>query len=534
VKGKSRQSLRLKKLKGGFTLVKIINDTFNINEIIDSNSTEVLLESEFTITDDMSDIERIVNIEGKTNLNNVAVTKDNITVDGRLIYNIIYLSDNENSTIHSMTGEIPFREEIGIEGISEDMEAFTDIFIDYIDADRVTERSFLVKAVLILDTDIYMKRPVTYVSDLESDGSIQAKAKNISFSDTAAVLSEEVNINDAVELSKGSDEIEKIIKADADVYMTNLDVLNDKMLVEGICKVGFLFTENNDLHTVGYVSEEFPFTHYLEFEDLNENMLKDISIEVKDMTYSTGDNFDDEKKLIEFALPFTVSATFYSNIKKNIITDCYSTDYELDLLSEKINLSSIKKITDELVPYENSFEVPAGSIRDVYSADVSPKVSEKRIAGNKYIIDGFLDVNVLYLNGDMNKMDKAFTSLPFTASFPIDEEDALSKIYSDLRVHKCNAYRKGNKSVNISCEINVGLKFKDDDEITVIKDIAEREPVDRSKMPSLIFRVVQSGESLWDIAKNYNLSINYLKELNDLSEDQALEAGTKIIIARSV
>jgi gamma-glutamyl-gamma-aminobutyrate hydrolase PuuD len=321
-----------------------------------------------------------------------------------------------------------------------------------------------------------MKRPVTYVSDLESDGSIQAKAKNISFSDTAAVLSEEVNINDAVELSKGSDEIEKIIKADADVYMTNLDVLNDKMLVEGICKVGFLFTENNDLHTVGYVSEEFPFTHYLEFEDLNENMLKDISIEVKDMTYSTGDNFDDEKKLIEFALPFTVSATFYSNIKKNIITDCYSTDYELDLLSEKINLSSIKKITDELVPYENSFEVPAGSIRDVYSADVSPKVSEKRIAGNKYIIDGFLDVNVLYLNGDMNKMDKAFASLPFTASFPIDEEDALSKIYSDLRVHKCNAYRKGNKSVNISCEINVGLKFKDDDDsIYDIPLLLERE-----------------------------------------------------------
>ena len=61
-------------------MVKIINDTFNINEIIDSNSTEVLLESEFTITDDMPDIERIVNIEGKTNLNNVAVTKDNITV----------------------------------------------------------------------------------------------------------------------------------------------------------------------------------------------------------------------------------------------------------------------------------------------------------------------------------------------------------------------------------------------------------------------------------------------------------------------
>ncbi|NLK63849.1 MAG: DUF3794 domain-containing protein [Tissierellia bacterium] len=515
-------------------MVKLFNDTFNINEIIDSNSTEVLLESEFTIADDMPGIEKLVDTEGKAKLNNVTVTTDNIIVDGKLIYNIIYRSNNENGIIHSMSGEIPFREEVGVEGVTEDMEAFTNVFIDYIDAEQLTERSFLVKAVLILDTDIYMKRPVTYVSDLESDGSIQAKSKNIAFSDTIAELSEEININDAVELSKGSGEIDKIIKTAADVYMTNMDVLNDKMLLEGICKVGFMFVEDDEQHTIGYVSEEFPFTHYLELEDLRENMIKDISISVKDMTYSTTENFDDEKKLIEFALPFTVNASFYDTIEKNIIMDCYSTDYELELQSEKVNLSSIKKMTNEVVKYENNFDLPSGSVKDIYSVDISPKVSEKRIADNKYIIDGFLDVNMLYLNGDINKIDKAFASLPFAADFLIDEEDALCKIYSDIRVHKCNAYRKGNNSVNINCEINVGVKFKNDEEITVIRDIAERSPVDRSKMPSLIFRVVQSGETLWDIAKNYNLSINYLKELNDIPEDNALEPGTKIIIARTV
>jgi LysM repeat protein len=141
---------------------------------------------------------------------------------------------------------------------------------------------------------------------------------------------------------------------------------------------------------------------------------------------------------------------------------------------------------------------------------------------------------MLYLNGDINKIDKAFASLPFAANFPIDEKDALSKVHSDVTVHKCNAYRKGNNSVNLNCDINVSLKFKNDDEITVIRDIAEIKPLDRSKMPSLIFRVVQSGETLWDIAKNYNLSINYLKELNDIPEDKALAPGTKIIIARTV
>lgn len=515
-------------------MVKLFNDTFNINEIIDSNSTEVLLESEFTIADDMPDIEKIVTAEGKAKINNVTVTTDNIIVDGKLIYNIIYRSNNEDYSIHSMTGEIPFREEISAEGVTEDMEAFSNAFIDYIDAEQVTERSYLVKAVLILDSDVYMKRPVTYVANLESDGSIQAKTKNISYTDTVAEISEEVNINDAVELSKGSGEIANIIKSSADVYITNIDVLNDKMLIEGICKVGFMFIEDNDLHTTGYVSEEFPFTHYIELKNSDEGMLKDISVTVNDMTYSTTENFDNEKKLIEFALPFTVNASFYDTIERNIIMDCYSTDYELELQSENINLTSLKNLTNKVFKYENNFDVLSGTIKDIYSVDVSPKVSEKRIADNKYIIDGFLDVNLLYLNGDFNKIDKAFASLPFTADFPIDDDEALCKIYSDIRTNKCSAYRKGSNSVNLNCDINVTLKFKNDDEITVIRDIQERNPIDRSKMPSLIFRVVQPGETLWDIAKNYNLSINYLKELNELPDDNLLAPGSKIIIARSV
>ena len=73
-------------------MVKLFNDTFNINEVVDSFSTEVLLENEITIADDMPDMEKIVNAEGKAKLDNVRATTDSIIVDGRLKYNIIYRS----------------------------------------------------------------------------------------------------------------------------------------------------------------------------------------------------------------------------------------------------------------------------------------------------------------------------------------------------------------------------------------------------------------------------------------------------------
>ncbi|NLJ57560.1 MAG: DUF3794 domain-containing protein [Tissierellia bacterium] len=513
-------------------MVKLFNDTFDINEIIDSNSTEVLLESEFAITDNMPDIERIITTEGKTEINNVSVNTDSVTVNGKLIYNMLYYSNDEDYSIYSMSGEIPFSEEIEAPGVTEDMEAFSKALIDYIDVEQLTERSFLIKAVLILDTDTYLKRPVTYVSYLESDGSIQAKTKNVLFTDTLAEVSEEVNINDAVEVSRSSGEIATILKSESDVYITNIDTLNEKVLVEGICKVGFIYIEDNDNHVTGYVTEEFPFTHYLELKDSDDG-LREINVTVKEMTYSTTENFDDEKKLIEFELPLKIDAALYSSTERNIITDCYSTDYQLELTSETINLSSLENLTNNIIKFEDSFEILTGTIRDIYSVEASPKISDKRIADDKYIIDGYLDVNMLYLNGEMNQIDKAFASLPFTADFPIDEEETSNQIHSDIKINKCNAYRKGSNSVNFNCDINVSLKFKNNNEVSVIKDIVERDPIDRNKMPSLVFRVVQPGESLWDIAKNYNLSINSLKELNEIPEDNLLTPGTKIIIARS-
>lgn len=515
-------------------MFKLISDTFNINEIIDSSSTEILLENEFTLSDNAPDIEKIISTEGKVKINNVEVSEGNVFVEGTLTYNIIYRSNDEEESVSSATDKIQFTEEIPFELAKEGMDVFNKAYIDYIDAESISEKGYQVKSVIILDTDLVNNHPVNFVSNLESDGTFQAKTKNISYTEEVSSLSEEVVINDAVEISKNSDEIAKVLKAESEVHITNIDTLDDKMLVEGTCKVGFLYTEDNSLKTTGYVSEEFPFTHYLEVKNSSDDMLKDIDILLNEMTFNLSENYDNEKKLIEFSLPFNINATLYDTIGKNVITDCYSTDCLLEMEAQKVNVSSLNEIVDKTVKYENTFDVVSGSIKDIYTVDVSPKISEKKVFDDKYVVDGFLDVNLLYLNGDINKIDKGFASLPFTASVDLKENQILSDINSNVNVSKCSAYRKGSNSVIVNCDINLSMKMKNNDEITIISNITEAGPIDRSKMPSLVFRVVQPNETIWDIAKNYNLSINYLKELNDLPADNALTPGSKLIIARMV
>ncbi len=515
-------------------MYKLISDTFNINEFIDSNSTEVLLENEFTIPDNAPNIEKIVSTEGKVRINGVTVNDGSVTVNGEVVYNIIYRSNDEEILVYSITDTIPFTEEVAFPDAREGMNSYADAIIDYMDSDSVSERAYSIKAVILLDTELTSNHPVTFVSNLESDGSFQAKTRNVKYTDKVNTLSEEVNINDAVELNKGSDEIAKILKADSEVYITSIDVLDEKMLVEGICKVAFLYSENNNLNSTGYVSEEFPFTHYIEAKNLSDDMMKDINVNLSNMTYKVAENYDNESKLIEFDLSFVINADLYDTVEKNIITDCYSTEYALDLEADNVKLTSISDIINRTVKYDNSLDVVTGTIKDIYTVDISPKISDKRVIDNKYIVDGFMDMNILYLNGDINKIDKAYASLPFTASIDLKDDEAKSEIDSDITISKSGAYRKGSSSVIVNCDINVCMKLKNMDEITVISNITETEPIDRSKMPSLVFRVVQPNENLWDIAKNYNLSMNYLKELNNLPENNEVAAGSKIIIARMV
>ena len=515
-------------------MYKLISDTFNINEFIDSNSTEVLLENEFTIPDNAPNIEKIVSTEGKVRINGVTVNDGSVTVNGEVVYNIIYRSNDEEILVYSITDTIPFTEEVAFPDAREGMNSYADAVIDYMDSDSVSERAYSIKAVILLDTELTSNHPVTFVSNLESDGSFQAKTRNVKYTDKVNTLSEEVNINDAVELNKGSDEIAKILKADSEVYITSIDVLDEKMLVEGICKVAFLYSESNNLNSTGYVSEEFPFTHYIEAKNLSDDMMKDINVNLSNMTYKVAENYDNESKLIEFDLSFVINADLYDTVEKNIITDCYSTEYVLDLEADNVKLTSISDIINRTVKYDNSLDVVTGTIKDIYTVDISPKISDKRVVDNKYIIDGFMDMNILYLNGDINKIDKAYASLPFTASIDLKDDEAKSEIDSDITLSKSGAYRKGSSSVIVNCDINVCMKLKNKDEITVISNITETEPIDRSKMPSLVFRVVQPNENLWDIAKNYNLSINYLKELNNMPENNEVAAGSKIIIARMV
>ena len=57
-------------------------------------------------------------------------------------------------------------------------------------------------------------------------------------------------------------------------------------------------------------------------------------------------------------------------------------------------------------------------------------------------------------------------------------------------------------------------------------------PKNTSDLPSIILKLFDEDENLWDIAKRYSTTVDVIRSANDLSEDGKCAAGQMLLIPR--
>lgn len=510
------------------------NDAFIVNELIGESITDLIVEGDIYIPENLHSMEKIIYTSGKVEINNVSTLSDKVAVYGQLNYNIIYRGNDEDSTTQAAKGKIDFMEEIPLRGVTERMSANITPAIDYIDSKILSDRKALVKAVINIDTKAIDKHSVEYISEFDSDESLQTKTNNIVYTDIVSKQEAQMPISENIILDPNMNEILNILKVDANCKISEVDIMNERVLIEGSCKLGVLYTEDNSFATLNYITKDFPFTHYMEFKNADDSMMKNVNVNISsvDCVISRDDN--DERKIFSFDIEMLLTAELYNTVSKNIISDAYSTTNEVQIESSNISLSSIIDFKESKEGFEKTFDIENATIKDIYYYDATPKISEKNIYEDRVVVDGFIDVNVIFLNGDNNKVDSVSSSVPFTSTVDLSDYDNISDTDVKISLDELGAYRKGLNTILIEAKIVNELSIKDDKEVYVINNISLGEKLNNKNMASIVFRVVQPNENIWDIAKNYNVSMDYLRKLNNLDMNDALEPGSKIIITKQV
>ena len=104
------------------------------------------------------------------------------------------------------------------------------------------------------------------------------------------------------------------------------------------------------------------------------------------------------------------------------------------------------------------------------------------------------------------------------------------------KLEQLSAAMADGNEIEIRASVGLNLLAVSKEEVFVI-DKVEEKPLDMKKiqaMPGILIYMVKPGDELWDIARRYHTSVEEIRELNGLNENQELSPGTPILVVKKV
>lgn len=509
--------------------MEMIRDILKVEELKGYEEIESLVETDLYLNQVNPDIERVLWADGKVEILNTKIIQDKILVNGLIKFKIVYKSNEEESNIHLLETNRDFREEIEIEGITEEMAGEIKSKLEYIEYEIIDERKLSLAALIKLKGKVDQVNLVEIVKDIKEGPNLQILKEKIQYNDVKGKEESYTFIKEAFEIQDEQPNIDEVLKIQMMAYEKEFNISQDRIIVSGMIETSIIYFGENRLNSI---KREIPFTHFLEMTDIYEGLKCHINMEVVDGQYELRENLEGEIRIIDLEAKVKILGKVYDIEEKEVIIDAYSTSKVMNLKREEIAIiENIKDIVDR----ENiTKELSGTSFKEIYAVEGNSNIIDSQYVEDKIIVEGLLSLIIYYLKEETEEIATLREEIPFKSYVTTEELENNPIINVDTSLEELK-YNLKNDILNIEGKVKNHILIDMERKINILAEIEETEVlIDKKNRPSITIYMVQKEDSLWNIAKRYNTTMEEIILANDIISPSTLMPGEKIIIEKKV
>lgn len=195
-------------------------------------------------------------------------------------------------------------------------------------------------------------------------------------------------------IPEGKPDIAKILDMGANVYVTGKEVVQDKVMVEGIIRYNLLYIAVGDDNAMVQVEDEMGFTQYVDLEGAKPRMTADVFFELEHIDYDIQDS-----RNLSIRTVLNIECKVQHLLELEVIKDFGSQD-EIQALREPIELISSSGDGSGQTIIREDVEIPEDmpSVVEILRKDAKVRLFEKKVADNRIIANGEIELKLLYLS----------------------------------------------------------------------------------------------------------------------------------------
>lgn len=482
----------------------------SVMETLYEGTAEQPLECDVLLPDYCPDIQKILRCEVTLSLLSWNVQGERCTLDGMAAAHLYYV--DEQGCLRHAEYKIPYAKTLELR--AEPAKPVVDITqtVDYFNCRAVSPRRLDMRGAASIACRITGQTEEQVVCGAEGMG-LQLRRESMETVRLLPCAPHRAELHEEVELGYGKPPVGEVLHLSAMARVSDYKVITGKIVVKGEAAIRVLYRceeEESQLETMEYT---LPVSQVVDIEGLEEDCDCVVWYEVCDAAAQPKRSDTGENTLLTLDLSLNAMARAAKRATVEAACDSYSTEYECRQELKQIPVLEYLGPVSELCAVKETLE--AEGVKAVVDLWCSPGSVTARGDAESVTVSGKMMLCMLARNGNDDlfyheqpaefskkiMLPKACETVQFTPKIQVDNVSfSMNGAQPEAR---CNATifgeLYGRRTKQLLCGVETDASRK------------------KERKDNMLYLYFTSGqESLWDVAKRYNTSVEAIQQGNGL------------------
>lgn len=507
--------------------IETLKENLCVNQIIGKAKENIIAEGDVIIPDIKPDILSTINTNGTVCIYKKEILDGKIRIDGGVQVYIMYLADDENSTVRGINTVIDFTKVIDMENSNPNMNMESIINLNNIECKILNGRKVNIKTNIDIDITVYSNENIEFIKDIENREDIQILNTSAIIDSLVGTGITKVYAKDTMTM-ENTDNLAEILKVNLNIINKETKTSYNKVLAKSDMVVNLVYlTDDNRIKELNW---QIPVMGFVDMPSVSDDSLCNVSYEIKNMLLKPNSV---EEHSIYIEVEIEITCNVFEKKELNIIQDLYSPTENLDISQKNITVMQDKQILNNKTSLTEKIVIPELQNSKICNSEIIPKIIKQNIYNDKIIYDGELEVKILYISGLTNRLDLRTQTIPFSCNLDCPGASSNSNINTNIEITTKQFSEAGDGSIEANVYLNVISDISKMIEIKVVDNLAILENEDEN-IYSIVVYFVKPGDTLWNIAKKFKSTINAITSVNGIEDENRLSVGQQLFIPKFV
>lgn len=521
-----------------------------------SAQSQITLDDDYNVPDYRPDIVKVLKEKGELHFDEAKAAAGAAWLKGRLVFRVLYRSDQENGKISCLKGEIPFQEKLNMDGVQEYDVIQASGEIEDLTIGVIHSRKISVRAVILLKTEEPREKEDELCVGIEADDGCEKRYRNTNILQLLCMKRDQCRQKSEITLPSSKPNVQEILWKSLEIRNLDTKMGQDGVKLSGEVLISVLYQEEEETDRVQWYETVIPLDCGVECDAGTEaDIIYKVKARPASMELEVKPDYDGEERVLVLELVMNLDIRVWKEQEISMLEDVYSLKKEIIPVCTGVTLHHISVKNDSQCRLTEQMELAESQekILQICSCEGTVHLENTELTGQGVRAEGILVTELLYITtDDQMPIGSAREIYPFEQFIEIPQQtvrternkpegpetlEQKNKLQTELdcRISQLSAVMLDQDHVEIKAVIGLNLLAFEQEQIDNITDTCE-EPLDMEqlqKRPGLVGYIAKDGDSLWSIAKENHTTVEDILRDNHRT-DEDLRRGEKILIVKKV